>query len=513
MPFIAGTPAGFNAATGSNALPGAINSPMSGTGGAVGSQAAVKTIYDYNPYSILTQVFQRHDNMRHSYVFRFLLEAMGMSRGVNAPVTGHYEEDRQEQVLKLNAVITPAAGAGLTAVVELHTDNMYAWSGVTANSAAIQASAVRINDVLLLGNGVRAIVTAKNTATNPHRLTIKPLKAAQNLATVGVLTTNVGYMIFTNAWGEGSGLPESRLPRIFKYTNTFQIIKDGYGATGTSATDRLFAEFVNTDDNTIVGVMKRDTMFRFERFVSNALLFGDTIDNHTVFNSNLGVDTPVGGTEGALAFVTGYGHIPTYTLGSYGIADFDVLARILTQEQSSSANVFQMMGFNVFQVIENALYTINAGATQPLFLKQFSMDLGVDVASWQPFEDANFQLYVGFKSVHKSGYNFGFKLMPEFTDVTLGGSSAYNYTNTVVSMPTGTTKNTEGKSVMTWGYEYKQEGSYSRRAVFGQFAGVGSNTFSNIVASGPNDLLNAGILAEVAFHGACPNLGIIQTPA
>ncbi len=505
-------PAGFAGATGSNALPGALNSPMSGTGGAIGGQAAVKTIYDYNPYSILSQVFQRHDNPRHSYVFRFLLEAMGMSRGVNAPVTGHYEEDRAEQVLKFNAIITAAVGAGATAIVELHADNMYSWTGVTANSAAIQASAVRVNDIILLGNGVRAIVTLKNTATNPHRLTIKPLKAAQNLATAGVITTNTSYMIFTNAWGEGSALPESRLPRIFKYTNVFQIIKEGYGATGTSATDRLFAEFVNTEDNTIVGVMKRDTMFRFERSVSNALLFGDVIDNHTVFNATLGYDTPVGGTEGALSFVTSFGHIPTYTLGSYTLADFDVLARILTQEQSSSANVFQMMGFNVFQIIENALYNINAGATQPLFLKQFSADLGVDVASWQPFEDANFSLYVGFKAVHKSGYNFGFKLMPEFTDPTLGGSSAYAYTNTVVSMPTGTRKNTEGKAVMQWGYEYKQEGSYSRRAAFGTYAGVGANNFMNIQASGPNDLMNAGMLAEVTFHGACPNLGIIQTP-
>jgi hypothetical protein len=488
---------------------------MAGVGGGVGSQAAVKTIYDFNPYAVLASVFERHDESRHCHVFRFLLDAMGMSRGVNAPVTGHYEQDRTENTFRINAVITPAAGAGGTAVIELHADNMYAWSGVTANAGAVQASSIRVNDVVIFGNGVKAIVTLKNTTTNPHRLTVKPLKATHNLATAGVLQTGLNYSVFYNAWGEGQGLPESKMPRIFRYSNVFQIIKDGYGATGTAATDKLFAEFKNTEDGTIIGVMKRDAMFRFERSVSGALLFGSAIDNHTVFNANLGIDTPVGGTEGALDFVNAYGHTPTYTTGAYNLDDFDDIARIMVQEQSSSSTIFQMMGFNVFQVIENQLYNINAGATQPLFMKQFAVNLGVDPASktWQPFEDANFGLYVGFKAVHKSGFNFGFKLMPEFTDPTFGGASAYDYTNTVLSMPTGNTKTTTGESVMKWGYEYKQEGSYSRRAIFGTFAGVGGNTFMNIQASGPNDLINAGILAEVTFHGACPNQGIIQRPA
>jgi hypothetical protein len=158
-----------------------------------------------------------------------------------------------------------------------------------------------------------------------------------------------------------------------------------------------------------------------------------------------------------------------------------------------------------------ALGNGNVSAGVRLALDKIAAQAAADL--WQPFEDANFGLYIGFKQVHKSGFNFGFKLMPEFTDPTSGGASAYNYTNTVLSMPTGTTTNTDGKAVMKWGYEYKQEGSYSRRAVFGEYAGVGANTFRALQASGANDLINAGIVAEIGFHGACPNLGILQRPA
>ena len=151
-------------------------------------------------------------------------------------------------------------------------------------------------------------------------------------------------------------------------------------------------------------------------------------------------------------------------------------------------------------------------------MKQFSEAMNIPGESWQPFENQNFGLYIGFKAVHKSGYTFAFKLMPEFTDTTIGGNPAatnnpYNYQNTLLGFPVGMTKNQNGSPTFMFGYEWKQLGGYSRRALFGQFAGVGTNTYMNLPATSANDTVQAGLVAEIAFHGACPNLGFLQRPA
>ena len=57
---------------------------------------------------------------------------------------------------------------------------------------------------------------------------------------------------------------------------------------------------------------------------------------------------------------------------------------------------------------------------------------------------------------------------------------------------------------------------YSREVVFGTTAGIGvagTGGFANVQPSSDKDLMQGGMLGEIAFHGACPNKSYIQKPA
>lgn len=494
------------------ALPGLAINALGTVGGDVASQGLVRTIYDYNPYAILTYVMKRHDG----YVsdFRLLLKSWGMTRGVDAPTTGHYEEDWQFDPVKINAVITPAGGAGQNAVLELHSDMMYNASQ-TANGVAVLSSRIEAGKIIEFGLNVKAIVVSKNTTTNPHRITVRPLSTTGNLATVGVLTGGASYAVHTNAHAEGTALPKGNIPRITKYTNTFQIVKVGGGVTGSELTNKLFVDFQSTEFNgTIFGKISDNMMVEFERDCGGALLFGSAIDNVTTFVDSVGLDLPVAGTEGAIDFARLYGHTPTYTIGSYAMVDFDAVARIYRMEQVAARTLLCLQGFDLFAEVENLLYSENVENRAPMLMKTFASQTQTPEEYSTPFEDASFSFYVGFKAVHKSGYTWAFKSMTEFNDARGTALSTYNYTNRQIIAPIGYRPDSKtGKPAFLFGYEYKSLNGYSREVNIGRFGGVGpGGNIAMVPCTSPTDYLYAGMLSEIAFHGACPNQIVYQIP-
>lgn len=502
MPYTVNPIAG--SATPGVALPGLANNQAGAVGSSTQASNVIRSIYDLDPYAILTNVYVRHDNQPIAS-FRFILEALGMGRGVQAPTTGHYEESRLEPLVKVGAIVTASTGVGTVVVLGLHADMMYTYNPAqNANGTQIRASRPRVGDIILFGGDKRAIVTAKNTTTNPHQITVKPLKSTVDL--VGSTVVNSEYAIISNAWGEGTGLPDGILPRLMKYTNTFQIVKERFGATGTAGTDVLFAEFTRTSDNSIFGVLNRDAMDRFERSVSGALLWGQQINNQSAFNPNLGIDTPVSGTEGLIDFIDSSGHFPSFTIGSFAMADFDNASKIMVQEGVNASMLLTLQGYNIYQEVENLLFNYTLQNVAPL-LKPYATEIGVPDESWTPFEDQNFNFYVGFKCVHKGGFNYVFHHMPEFTDPTQAGGATYKWASSQIIAPIGKTKDAvSGDKNPLWWYEWRQNKNYSRRASFGKFAGIGMSDFQDFgPAVNENDLATAGMLAEVAFHAACGN--------
>ena len=211
-----------------------------------------------------------------------------------------------------------------------------------------------------------------------------------------------------------------------------------------------------------------------------------------------------------------YGHTNLYTPGSYSLADFDAISRIMTQERAPERTFMTLDGHEIFLETENLLLDYFNGDYSKGLMQGAATAAGIPSDTFQPFENSDFDFYSGFKSVRKGGYNFVFKNLHEFSDAQGVGSSAYNYNQWRMIVPIGGERinRVDGKPGFMWGYEYKSLGGYNREVVYGNIAGVGVAGTNGFMAQPVNeyDRMKTGIVGEIAFHGACPNQSVIQRP-
>jgi len=490
--------------------PGAFNTAQFGSvGGQIATEKVVSTLYDYNPFSILRNIHERHN---HEAGIRLLWKAFGWSRGVNAPTTGHYEAEWKDSLVKVGSIITASTGAGTNVVLALHTDMMYNASQ-TVSGAARQASYPRIGDIIYLPDGKSARVTAKNVTTTPHQITVTPLLSTVDLA--GSITAGQSYFIASNAHGEGSNIPEGVLPRLLKYTNTFQIVKEACGSTGSDLTNQLFVNPIQNQDGSIFLRLDKDMMFRFEKRAGGALLWGQPINNITEFNAEVGFDINVKGTEGLIFFIETNGYEDLYTAGSYSTADLYAITGIYDQEQAGTNILFTHEGYGIFVETEQVFSDFFSNDVSPALMKNVAMQTGIPAEDMQPFESSDFVFYSGFRGAKLGGYYIHFKKIWEFNEAVGAGAAGYNWSKTRIFMPYGSTVNrANGATVPFVGYEYKQLGNYSRETVIADFGGAGVAGIGGILDTPVNgwDLRRKAMISEIAGHYACPNLLVIQKP-
>ena len=343
------------------------NNNFSNVGGAVAGQPVVMTLYDLAPWNILRTVFQRHGSQPS---FRMIVKAMGgpFTRGVGAPTTGHYEQDWNHSLVSVGSIVTASAGAGNSMIIALAAGDMYDPS-VQVGGVARQASYPQPNQTLQLPDGNMAIITAKNVTTNPHRLTLKPVNSAVDLDLS--VTAGSKYFISSNAWSEASALPYGHLSRIYKYTNTFQIVKAAFASSGSALTLDLFPQVLDDDGNLWLS-LKMDAVEDFERACSGALLWGQQINNLTNTDNALGYDVSVTGTEGMIPFILANGYIDTYTPGSYTLDELYQVARYFVQERSGTTQILSWDGYDLYVEREQALSQYFNYTLAPKMISTFS---------------------------------------------------------------------------------------------------------------------------------------------
>jgi hypothetical protein len=483
---------------------------FSPTGGA-GSQTEYNTVYD-RPIPEMTTVFTRHVGY---FGFSTMLKSMGFSRGKATPTTGHYEQPWQEDLFTVNAIITAAAGAGNDIVVEITAGSMYDTSQ-TVNGVATQTSYPIVTDVIECYDGVQARITAKNTAVTPHRFTLTPLKAADNLDT-SVLVAEP-YHIVTNLHGEGTGLPATRAPRVIKWDNTFGIVKSAFKSSGTEWTNLVYFEPTPGATDSVNVMVEKNTLYHFERGRDGLLLFGQQADNITEFASELGVDVAISGSEGFVPFAKTNGTIDTYTLGSYGLADLDSAGNILEDERATQSNDLMCWdGTDITTETENAFQQVLVNNLVPFVNKMIPGYAQYSAEQFASKDEAiDWQLNLGFTAARKRGFNFIFKKLPVFSDIRRAGAAGYKYKNTRIICPLDSVTNrATNEDTPMVGYEYKSLNGYSREMVLGELAGVGVANTGRFPWQAVNqyDVHQMGLVCEIAGHWACGNKIVYQEPA
>ena len=482
---------------------------FSDVGGGYANQGVISAYQAYKPNE-LVQVFERH-NYRPS--FRLMLKTMGFRRGSYAPTIGHYEYPWRKNLVTVGAIVTPSAGAGTDVVFALDAADMFN-ANVTVNGVAAQASYPVENEIILFQDGNAGMIVEKNTTVTPHQLTVRPLDAAVDLATSIVIGEQ--YFIATNAHGEGSGLPRGRVPRVIKYSNTFQIVKTAAYSTGSELTNEMYFEPVEGQPGSFFAKVSVDAMYRFEEMCDGALIWGQQINNITEFNQELGFDVPITGTEGMIEFATVNGNNETYTVGNYQINDFDDISRYYERERIGVRDIMCLQGIDINIEIENVLSELLDGDLAALLTKNYLWGDGVFSDDMQPEMDAStYAMEWDFRAIRKSNFRYFFYLLHIFNENVGAGAPGYDYPNWQVMFPVGYAKEkSTGDARATIGYEYKQLGAYSREEVIADLNGVGvAGTGTPYrIAVNDRDTRGMGMVTEMAFHGTCANHITLVTP-
>lgn len=456
------------------------------------SQLTTVTMYDLWPQE-LTQLIERNTN---GVGWRMLLKLMGFNRGVSSPTTGHYEIGRNIETVSFGQIITPSSGAGTNVVLELEASQMYTSAASTGN---VLGSWPIVGDVIELkdANLTQCYVVAKNTAVNPHQITVRPLLAATNLA--GLITLSEDYRVITNLSGEGTDLPAGRTTQVIKYTNGFGIVKSAVKTSGNNLATRPYFDPMPGRPGSFY---LRDADFmlkRHEEWCDNLLLFGKTADNITVTSTELDVTVPVGSTEGMLTFIENYGWEDIILPGLQSIQTFDDVSNIFKKERTLSNDYLVLQGYDSYQNYENVFADYAQNFVEPGFIIEREDLEG----------SPEIKINVGAYGIHKSGFKYRFKDMNAFNDGKSAAVSGYPYPDYAVFVPVDyTTEKSTNSMVPTVGYEYRQLNDYSRENVFVQIDGTGYTPITNITT----DVLKGGFLSEIASHCTAPNNCLIQKP-
>lgn len=479
---------------------------------AVGGGTANQTVfsaYDLYKPNELVQVFERHHDMAG---FRLMLKAMGFTRGTAAPTVGHYEYPWRDNLITVGSIITASTGPGTNVVIALDAADMYD-PGVSISGTAQRASYPIVGEILMFRDGSAAMIIAKDTTTVPtvHRLTLRPLDSTVDLATSVVAAES--YFVTTNAWGEGTDLPAGRVPRVIQYHNDFQIVKTACSATGSEMTNEMYFEPMPGKQGSLYIKAQSDMYRKFEQDCDGALLWGQNINNITIFNANLGFDVPVRGTEGLIDFATTNGNVDNYVaVGGYTMSDFRDLARYYQGEQVGTNSLMCLMGFEIFNEVEEELIDMLDGDLAAMLTKNFMYGDSVfdNMESEMVYkEPAEFALKLGVRAVKIANFNFCFRQFQDFNKKVGAGADGYDYKSWQIVLPVGYsvdkgTNTTRG----TFGYEYKQQGGYSRENIVGEFGGAGIQG-KPVNAS---DIHRSFMISEFAFHATCANHITIQKP-
>ena len=286
-----------------------------------------------------------------------LLKAVGNYKSTDSLEYNHWEQDWIMPKIK-------ATGDGdiAGAFVDFTLDaTSYVDVGTTPHSPYLGTAAdvinpVRIGDLILIkpaagsvnaGTYIRAQVTAKTTTT----FRAYPIVTGEAIPAVAVADEIV---IYSNAFGEGTGQPDGRATIPNKKTNNLQIIKNTLSVTGTEDKVVTWVKAPN-GKNYWYAVEEENTQKVHDNHKELGMIIGKKITNLTLVNlANTNQNTTTA-TEGLIPSILSGGNTLNYS-GITGItlADFETIVKTLDKERGSQKNWLKC-GINLSIGIDNIL--------------------------------------------------------------------------------------------------------------------------------------------------------------
>lgn len=436
----------------------------------------------------ITKLFQTY-NERTPFLYK--LKALGFSRAVQGPETGHYEEPRKTNVFTIESIIT-APGAptvNKTMVVQISANDMVSFTNINNNT--ITGSRMRETEVFMTSDEQTFQIISKDETQNPHYLTVKPTTPGGD--TTVSITAGEQVFIVGAFSAEATGQPGPLTERYYKYTNSFAILKETKVFSGTYLTTASpFAPVEGKPGYFYVKGIQQVTVDH-EKQKSQTMLFAKPFGNITQASA-LGQNTVVNGTDGLTYFANSYGLHDGYgTIADYDSDDFYAMTTYYEQRRVSGNDIVLMEGYDMSNRQDIILKDLTDGTYVDYTAEKY---MGPLLQSSGLSKEKMF-FTLGFKGFHIGGYNFLKMVIDEFND-TQGAGIFNTFSQSSYAVPMGFFKNKKmDVKLPIMGYEYRGRPGYSRENEIWRNGGAGDDS---IVKSSDLDTANWFLRSEIATH-------------
>jgi hypothetical protein len=337
------------------------------------------------------------------------LELTGATKSIaTADEVQWWEEGRIHRYMRGDLAAQTTAGSAAVFTIDQIDGADVATAADGANEAD---NYVRVNDIILLANGRRFIVTGYGTA-NTYQINLLPL---DKLAVEAV--NDIQANVIGNLYAQGTAQPtQFYQTQVIKRTNPLFITKETFHVTGSAATNIGWVDIGNGDYRWFVkGEM--DTRKRFLNQREAMLMYNQLSSRNTGTQLTTG---GIVGSEGYFSAIENRGIVADAGDSGFGsgqMADIDAI--ILSIDKEGGASEYAMY---VDLATSLAVDNMIAGGTGSLTSNGVMGQFGAFN------NNPEMAIQLGFKSFTRGGYTIHKHDWKLLNDPTLGGTFATSTT-------------------------------------------------------------------------------------
>jgi len=326
------------------------------------------------------------------------------------------------------------------------------------NYASGEGNVIRVNDVILLNNEVRAVVTAVTPTagtTASGTFTFKTL--ADTVGTAIASTATGSVPVIGNLFAQGTDQQSMYVQsNVRKLTNKYMILKEVYKVNGSQATNIGWINY-NGDYRWYVK-SEADTRQRFMDKREMMMLLGQTASN------SIDIDGTIDGSEGYFDAVENRGIVQGSAIAA--LDDIDGIITVLDKQGAPSEYAMYVDRATDLAIDDMLATNITAAS---------AMTTGGNFGQFANGE--NMALHLGFKSFNRGSYAFHKTSWKLLNDPTLLSGSKFH--GVMIPMATVADPRT-GERAPALEMNYKATNGYSREMEHWMTGSILGVTNSNV---------------------------------
>lgn len=466
-------------------------------------------ILQQNPF-MLADYYRNHGNYYTTLAKLMPLIGKTPNRRVSySPTTGHWEKPRVKTIFTVGAIT--AGSAANESVITLDADDM-------ANDNGSISSLPRVKDTFQVtpGGAIYRII-AKNTAVNPNTITVQ---APTGIDPEDEIIVGSICNIFSNISGEGTGQNKALRPRRYYYENTFWIVKDTEGVTGSNLTTKVkFQPVPGTNLLWMDGLKDMELRHQYQK--GTTWMFGQQVDGWSEESEFMDEDATIRGTQGLIDFIKQSGYNMQIDPNDFDINDMYALAAYFSSINLPTSDIVLAQGYNINTIVERSIadklnYNWVLGVSDKYVADNFKKN-------WAKTNGREYNAEGAFLNQGIKGFGLGqFTFMqtsaPEFSNGQ--GAGAIGYQDWMIAMPLGEASVTDntGLEFQTsyFGYEVRGADGYVREDELWAESGAGNKsiirTKGDFNKTSPIDGVKFFVRTEMAPHFALGDQMAILSP-